>query len=123
MIYCVDGRFGSRKGVDIGAITLPPSGLPHGPQPGLVEKAIGVTHTEEPAVMFDPVRPLKITTLSRDRYGPSYAYSWFEAEGEEYATTITCPPSRGTTVNGSSTSAAGSRPKPSSTSAGRAMRC
>ena len=42
MIYYVDGQFGSRKGVDIGAITLHPSGLPHGPQPGLVEKSLGV---------------------------------------------------------------------------------
>ena len=40
MIYYVDGQFGSRKGVDVGAITLHPSGLPHGPQPGLVEKSL-----------------------------------------------------------------------------------
>ena len=50
MIYYVDGQFGSRKGVDIGAITLHPSGLPHGPQPGLVEKSLGATRTEELAV-------------------------------------------------------------------------
>ena len=41
VIYYVDGQFGSRKGVDVGAITLHPSGLPHGPQPGLVEKSLG----------------------------------------------------------------------------------
>ena len=34
MIYYVSGNFGSRKGVDVGSITLHPSGLPHGPQPG-----------------------------------------------------------------------------------------
>ena len=34
MIYYVSGEFGSRKGVDVGSITLHPSGLPHGPQPG-----------------------------------------------------------------------------------------
>ena len=61
MIYYVDGQFGSRKGVDIGAITLHPSGLPHGPQPGLVEKSLGVTRTEELAVMCDTFRPLKLT--------------------------------------------------------------
>ncbi len=33
-IYYVDGQFGSRRGVDVGSITLHPSGLPHGPQPG-----------------------------------------------------------------------------------------
>ena len=43
IIYYVDGQFGSRKGVDVGAITLHPSGLPHGPQPGLVEKSLGAS--------------------------------------------------------------------------------
>ena len=59
VIYYVDGQFGSRKGVDVGAITLHPSGLPHGPQPGLVEKSLGVTRTEELAVMCDTFRPLQ----------------------------------------------------------------
>src|SRR3712207_3222123 len=86
MIYYVDGQFGSRKGVDIGAITLHPSGLPHGPQPGLVEKALGSTRTEELAVMCDTFRPLKLTTLSRDLDDPSYAYSWYD-ESSEMATT------------------------------------
>jgi hypothetical protein len=39
MIYYVSGKFGSRRGVDVGSITLHPSGLPHGPQPGLAEKS------------------------------------------------------------------------------------
>ena len=43
MIYYVSGSFGSRKGIDVGSITLHPSGLPHGPQPGLAEKSIGTT--------------------------------------------------------------------------------
>ena len=34
MIYYVSGNFGSRRGVEVGSITLHPSGLPHGPQPG-----------------------------------------------------------------------------------------
>src|SRR5262245_32840462 len=86
MIYYVDGQFGSRKGVDIGAITLHPSGLPHGPQPGLVEKSLGAKETKELAVMCDTFRPLKLTTLSRDLDDPSYAYSWYE-EGAELTTT------------------------------------
>jgi homogentisate 1,2-dioxygenase len=86
MIYYVDGQFGSRKGVDIGAITLHPSGLPHGPQPGLVEKSLGATRTEELAVMCDTFRPLKLTTLSRDLDDPAYAFSWYE-EGAELSTT------------------------------------
>ena len=46
VMYYVDGDYGARKGVEIGCITLHPSGLPHGPQPGLVEKAIGVEADE-----------------------------------------------------------------------------
>jgi homogentisate 1,2-dioxygenase len=83
MIYYVEGNFGSRKGVDVGAITLHPSGLPHGPQPGLVEKSLGARRTEELAVMCDTFRPLKLTTLARDLDDPRYAYSW----REEFTTT------------------------------------
>ncbi len=86
MIYYVDGQFGSRKGVDIGAITLHPSGLPHGPQPGLVEKSLGAERTEELAVMCDTFRPLKLTPLARDLDDPAYAFSWYE-EGAGLSTT------------------------------------
>ena len=65
-IYYVDGQFGSRKGVDVGMITLHPSGLPHGPQPGLVEASLGARRTEELAVMWDTFKPLQLTTLARD---------------------------------------------------------
>jgi homogentisate 1,2-dioxygenase len=41
-----------------------------------VEKSIGVTRTEELAVMCDTFRPLKLTTLARDLDDPSYAFSW-----------------------------------------------
>ena len=59
MIYYVSGEFSSRRGVDVGAITLHPSGLPHGPQPGLAEKSIGTRFTAELAVMCDTFRPLQ----------------------------------------------------------------
>jgi homogentisate 1,2-dioxygenase len=78
VIYYVDGNFGSRRGVDVGALTLHPSGLPHGPQPGLVEKSLGATKTEELAVMCDTFRPLKLTPLARELDDPSYALSWRE---------------------------------------------
>ena len=64
MIYYVDGNFSSRKGIEIGSITLHPSGLPHGPQPGLAEKSIGMTETQELAVMCDTFHPLKLTKLA-----------------------------------------------------------
>ncbi len=79
-IYYVDGRFGSRRGVGIGAITLHPSGLPHGPQPGLVERSLGARRTDELAVMWDTFRPLRLTTLARDLDDPAYAMSWYEED-------------------------------------------
>jgi homogentisate 1,2-dioxygenase len=78
LIYYVDGEFGSRAGVGPGAMTLHPSGLPHGPQPGLVERSLGATRTEELAVMCDTFRPLRLTTLARDLDDPDYALSWHE---------------------------------------------
>jgi homogentisate 1,2-dioxygenase len=80
MIYYVSGDFGSRKGIDVGSITLHPSGLPHGPQPGLVEKSLGARRTEELAVMCDTFRPLRLTQLARELDDPSYAYSWYTEE-------------------------------------------
>ncbi len=76
LIYYVEGEFSSRAGVGAGAMTLHPSGLPHGPQPGLVERSLGATRTEELAVMCDTFRPLRLTTLARDLDDPSYALSW-----------------------------------------------
>ena len=76
VMYYVDGDYAARKGVDVGTFTVHPSGLPHGPQPGTVEKALGAKSTNELAVMCDTFRPLKLTALSRDLDDPSYAYSW-----------------------------------------------
>jgi homogentisate 1,2-dioxygenase len=76
MIYYVSGSFGSRKGVDVGSITLHPSGLPHGPQPGLAEKSIGQRFTDELAVMCDTFRPLRLTALCGQLDDGHYALSW-----------------------------------------------
>ena len=76
MIYYVSGEFGSRRGIDVGSITLHPSGLPHGPQPGLAEKSIGQRFTNELAVMCDTFRPLRLTPLCRDARRRPYALSW-----------------------------------------------
>jgi homogentisate 1,2-dioxygenase len=76
VIYYVSGEFGSRRGVEVGSVTVHPSGLPHGPQPGLVEKSLGMRRTEELAVMWDTFRPLRLTEMARELDDPSYAYSW-----------------------------------------------
>src|SRR6266480_1104705 len=38
MIYYVSGNFSSRRGIDVGSVTLHPSGIPHGPHPRLAKK-------------------------------------------------------------------------------------
>jgi homogentisate 1,2-dioxygenase len=78
MIYYVSGNFSSRKAVDVGSVTLHPSGIPHGPHPGLAEKSIGMTETHELAVMCDTFRPLRLTTFARDLDDGTYAYSWLD---------------------------------------------
>jgi homogentisate 1,2-dioxygenase len=88
VMFYADGDYAARKGVDIGSITLHPSGLPHGPQPGAVEKSLGMKETNELAVMCDTFRPLKLTTLARDLDDPSYALSWYEEDAEMSPTTI-----------------------------------
>ncbi|HEY7704159.1 MAG TPA: homogentisate 1,2-dioxygenase [Acidimicrobiia bacterium] len=77
MIYYVSGNFGSRKGIEVGAITLHPYGIPHGPQPGLAEKALGATKTEELAVMCDTFRPLRLSKFSSAIDHPEYMFSWY----------------------------------------------
>jgi homogentisate 1,2-dioxygenase len=76
MLYYVNGNFASRKGIEIGSITLHPSGLPHGPQPGAVEASLGMTRTEELAVMVDTFRPLKMTNAALALEDDAYPFSW-----------------------------------------------
>lgn len=76
VLYYVNDKFGSRKGIEVGSITLHPSGLPHGPQPGAVEASLGKTRTEELAVMLDTFRPLRLTQAALALDDPNYPYSW-----------------------------------------------
>jgi homogentisate 1,2-dioxygenase len=62
--------------VSVGCITLHPSGLPHGPQPGAVERSLGTSSTDELAIMWDTFRPLRLTPLWEAHDKPEYAYSW-----------------------------------------------
>ena len=76
MLYYVNGNFGSRRGIEQASITLHPRGIPHGPQPGTVEKSLGAERTEEMAVMVDTFRPLSLTKISQSVDDPAYPYSW-----------------------------------------------
>lgn len=76
VLYYVNGNFASRRGVEVGSITLHPSGLPHGPQPGAVEASLGQTRTEELAVMVDTFRPLRLTRAALELEDKEYPFSW-----------------------------------------------
>lgn len=78
VLYYVDGEFMSRKHVDRGMITLHPSGIPHGPHPGTVEKSIGQKETPELAVMVDTFRPLYMTELAKQIEMDGYDKSWMD---------------------------------------------
>ncbi len=75
LYYCND-KFGSRKGIEEGSITLHPLGIPHGPQPGAVEASLGATKTEELAVMLDTHRPLMMTEAALALEDSEYWKSW-----------------------------------------------
>ncbi|MDA7861771.1 homogentisate 1,2-dioxygenase [bacterium] len=76
VLYYVEGEFGSRKGVDVGSMTLHPGGIPHGPHPGTIMKSMGMDFTNEMAVMYDTDRPLFLTQQAMEMDDPSYPVSW-----------------------------------------------
>ena len=76
VLYYVDGDFMSRNDVEIGQITLHPSGIPHGPHPGAYERSIGKKSTEELAVMVDTFKPLKVTEQAMNIEIKEYYKSW-----------------------------------------------
>ncbi|MCB0282594.1 MAG: homogentisate 1,2-dioxygenase [Calditrichae bacterium] len=78
ILYYVEGDFMSRKGVSEGSVTIHPSGLPHGPQPGRYEGSIGVKETFEYAVMLDTFRPLHIASDADEIDDGKYHLSWNE---------------------------------------------
>jgi homogentisate 1,2-dioxygenase len=78
LLYYVDGDFMSRKNVTRGMLTLHPSGIPHGPHPGSVEKSIGAKETKELAVMVDTFHPLQLTVEALSIENQNYTMSWAE---------------------------------------------
>ncbi len=78
MLFYVGGDFMSRKGagIELGSISLHPSGFTHGPQPGSVEASIGKDATDELAVMVDTFRPLHLGPAALDSEDPDYPWSW-----------------------------------------------
>lgn len=78
VLYYVEGDFMSRAGIREGSVTLHPVGLPHGPQPGKIEKSLGAKSTDEYALMIDTFEPLEVTKNVRDTMDKDYYKSWLE---------------------------------------------
>jgi len=78
VLFYVGGDFMSRKGAGIehGSLTLHPSGLTHGPQPGSVEASIGKAGTDELAVMVDTFRPLDLGPAALEAEDDDYPWTW-----------------------------------------------
>lgn len=76
ILYYCNSKFGSRRGIEEGSITMHPLGIPHGPQPGAVEASLGATYTEELAVMLDTYNPLKVTKAAAQIEDGEYWKSW-----------------------------------------------
>lgn len=78
VLYYVDGDFMSRNDIKPGHITIHPAGVPHGPQPGAMERSIGKEETDELAVMVDTFKPLRLTKEAMDIEDGKYWSSWLE---------------------------------------------
>ena len=78
VMFYVGGDYEARKGSGIGpgSISLHPGGHAHGPQPGAVERSLGVEYFDELAVMVDTFRPLELGEGGRAVDDGRYAYSW-----------------------------------------------
>lgn len=76
VLYYVDGDFMSRNNIKPGNITLHPTGIVHGPQPGAVERSIGARETRELALMVDTFKPLSLTKQAMEIEEPGYYKSW-----------------------------------------------
>jgi homogentisate 1,2-dioxygenase len=76
VLYYVRGQFGSRRGVELGSLTLHPHGIPHGPHPGTIVASRNVTYTDELAVMIDTFAPLQVAADAASMDDPNYPFSW-----------------------------------------------
>jgi homogentisate 1,2-dioxygenase len=78
MMFYTGGNYEARRGsgIEQGSISLHPSGFTHGPQPGAVERALGVEFFDELAVMVDTFRPLDLCEPGLSVEDTGYAWTW-----------------------------------------------
>jgi homogentisate 1,2-dioxygenase len=87
MLFYTGGNYEARRGsgIEQGSISLHPSGFTHGPQPGAVERAIGVDYFDELAVMVDTFRPLDLCEPALSCEDAAYAWTWTRRPDEPTA--------------------------------------
>jgi len=78
VLFYTGGNYEARRGsgIEQGSISLHPSGFTHGPQPGAVERALGVDAFDELAVMVDTFRPLDLCEAATAVEDTGYAWTW-----------------------------------------------
>ncbi len=78
VLFYTGGNYEARRGsgIEQGSISLHPSGFTHGPQPGAVERALGVEAFDELAVMVDTFRPLDLCEAATAVEDTGYAWTW-----------------------------------------------
>ena len=78
VMFYVGGDYEARKGsgIGIGSLSLHPGGHSHGPQPGAVQRSLGVEFFDELAVMVDTFRPLALGEAGTAADDGRYAWSW-----------------------------------------------
>jgi homogentisate 1,2-dioxygenase len=78
VLFYTGGNYEARRGsgIDQGSISLHPSGFTHGPQPGSVERSLGVEFFDELAVMVDTFRPLDLCDAALACEDDGYAWTW-----------------------------------------------
>ncbi|MEV0393095.1 homogentisate 1,2-dioxygenase [Polymorphospora rubra] len=83
VLFYTGGNYEARRGsgIEQGSISLHPSGFTHGPQPGAVERAIGVDYFDELAVMVDTFRPLDLCEPALSCEDAGYAWTWARNPG------------------------------------------
>jgi homogentisate 1,2-dioxygenase len=81
LLFYVRGQFTSRRGVGPGSISHHPAGVLHGPHPGAYEASLGVSRTDELAVMLDCEKPLRASAAAIEVEDASYDDSFAGPEG------------------------------------------
>jgi homogentisate 1,2-dioxygenase len=78
VLFYTGGNYEARRGsgIEQGSMSLHPGGFTHGPQPGSVERAIGVDYFDELAVMVDTFRPLDLCEPALAVEDTGYAWTW-----------------------------------------------